>query len=90
VFLSQSCRSSGGIWLSSEFNVQMLYLPGLKNAVADFFFMPTHTGAIWNCCRGGRSSRLHGYGLKSSEKMFFKLAQYFTPWEARLPVHDFF
>jgi hypothetical protein len=28
--------------------------------------------------------------LKSSENMFFELAQYFTPWEAHLPVYDFF
>ncbi len=48
----------------SEFNVQMLYLPGLKNVIADFLSCPPPprpsccTGVIWNCrCHdSGRSS----------------------------------
>ncbi len=35
----------------SEFNVQMLYLPSLKNIVANFLSCPP----IWNCCHHGRS-----------------------------------
>jgi hypothetical protein len=32
----------------SEFNVQLLYLPGFKNVVADFLFLPhqTNTGSV--------------------------------------------
>jgi hypothetical protein len=38
-----SPRQQGHLALISEFNVQLLYLPGLKNVVADFFSCPNQT-----------------------------------------------
>jgi hypothetical protein len=48
----------------SEFNVQMLYLPRLKNVVADFLSRSPFTRADWNCHRqgGGRSNQLGNIG----------------------------
>jgi hypothetical protein len=41
----------------SEFNVQLLNLPGLKNVVADFLSPPKSNNRWISCCRvGGRSS----------------------------------
>jgi hypothetical protein len=116
--------------------MQMLYLPGLKNVVANFLSRPpplphrSHlelslprrrqiqlTSKPWplskiaaqkrSVCLAVHPSKLHfgkqalnvwletspqaffaQLSLKSSEKMFFKLA--FTPWEARLSAYDFF
>jgi hypothetical protein len=52
----------------SEFNVQLLYLPGPKMA-SQFFVSPTPpTGAIWNCCccGGGRSSLLRDHAAEQN------------------------
>jgi hypothetical protein len=39
-------RQQHHLAFASEFNVQMLYLPGLKNVVADFFVLPLSPPAI--------------------------------------------
>jgi hypothetical protein len=43
VFVSKSPRQQCHLAFISEFNMQMLYLPGLKNVVADFFVSPFPT-----------------------------------------------
>jgi hypothetical protein len=59
-FRSISHRQQCHLAFISEFNVQLLYLPGLKNVVAVFFPAPSPPTNHWNSRRhsSGRSSGL--------------------------------
>jgi hypothetical protein len=45
-FLYQSRPDNSAIWCLFQFNLQLLYLPGLKNVVADCLTYPQPTGSV--------------------------------------------
>ncbi len=65
-----SSRQQRHLAFFSEFNVQMLYLPGLKNIVADFLSRPSPPQAPrlllkQSPSRRGRSSGFRSYGRRA-------------------------